>query len=348
MTSPATLVTTPPRRALRQNSSQNFATGMLMGDTCALALAITVAVVLRFGGTFDIPLYLKLVGFVPVYLTTFYLSGLYPGIALNPVTELQGVLKSVSVGYLLFVLTTFLGHNASAYSRLVVLASWALSLIAVPFARLLVRRIFSRSSWAGRAVIFTEGPNGQRLASSIYRCPWLGLRVVGTLGPESLRFSMPKSMPFLGQFHLGPAYADSHGIDYAILAMPGASSTRIAEVIDDYASRFRYVMIVPDLVGVSTLGVQAHDLGGVLGLKVDHRLLHRWPRIIKRTCDVLVGGLGLVALLPLLFGIWLAIRLTSSGSPFYKHERIEKTGTLLRWSSSAPWCRTLTRFSTNT
>lgn len=97
-------------------------------------------------------------------------------------------------------------------------------------------------------------------------------------------------------------------------------------IIERYASRFHHVFIIPNLFGVSSLDVDARDLGGVLGVKVSHRLLHRTPQLFKRAFDLGMACAGGVLLAPVIAGAWLMVRLTSKGPGFYGHPRIGRSG----------------------
>jgi hypothetical protein len=71
--------------------------------------------------------------------------------------------------------------------------------------------------------------------------------------------------------------------------MPDKTSQELATVVERHASRFHHVLILPGLVGIPSLGVDARDLGGILGVKVSHRLLQRTPQTVKRAVDLVAA-----------------------------------------------------------
>ena len=111
-----------------------------------------------------------------------------------------------------------------------------------------------------------------------------------------------------------------------IVAMPNARGSEVAELLEHHAARFHHVLIIPDLFGVSSLGVDARDLGGILGVRISHRLLYRTPQLVKRAFDLAAATAGSVALAPLIAAIWAAVRLTSAGPGFYAHRRLGQRG----------------------
>lgn len=60
------------------------------------------------------------------------------------------------------------------------------------------------------------------------------------------------------------------------------------------------------------------------------RRVPRWWRVTKRTTDLLVGGLALVASSPLLFLTAAAIVVVSPGSPFFMQTRVGRGGKVFR------------------
>jgi Undecaprenyl-phosphate galactose phosphotransferase WbaP len=70
----------------------------------------------------------------------------------------------------------------------------------------------------------------------------------------------------------------------------------------------------------------AHEFGDVAGLRIDERLLLPLPRVTKRTADILLTMVGGVFILPLVFVITCAIKLTSPGPAFYSQKRIGRGG----------------------
>src|SRR5439155_19536184 len=135
---------------------------------------------------------------------------------------------------------------------------------------------------------------------------------------ELARGAAPMSAPLSAAISL----AEDYRVRYAIIAMPETHGYELAQIVERYASRFHHVFIIPDLSGISSLSVDARDLGGVLGVKVSHRLLHRTPQAVKRSVDLLTAVAGAVVLLPFFALMAVLIRLTTRGPAFYGHERV--------------------------
>ena len=70
-------------------------------------------------------------------LIKFFAPALYPGLGLHYIDELRKLVTSLSLTFVILAAVTFVLHNALIFSRLVLLLTWALSVVLVPFGRYL-------------------------------------------------------------------------------------------------------------------------------------------------------------------------------------------------------------------
>jgi Undecaprenyl-phosphate galactose phosphotransferase WbaP len=116
--------------------------------------------------------------------------------------------------------------------------------------------------------------------------------------------------------------ARAMGISHAIVAMPEAPRAQLLALLESHASTFPHVYVIPDLDGLSSLGIHARDMCRMLTLELRKSLLLPGPRIAKRAMDLAVAIAVTVAFLPLLALIVLLIKLESRGPAFYSQERV--------------------------
>lgn len=293
-------------------------------DALAVFLSAAAAVLARYalGGDFTLGFYLTMVPALAILPAAFALSGLYSVVALHPAIELQRIVRATTVSYILLAASTFFARDAEAYSRAILLASWALTLVAVPVGRLAARHAFGKRDWWGEAaIVLGGGPAAQAVSRILRERPSIGLRPVGLLDDLAPDRPDPAAAPYLGPLSRAPQLA-AGGLRYAIIAMPGLPSARLADAVETYASRFPNVLIIPDLFGISSLGVETRDFGGVLGVAVRHRLLDRVPRLAKRAFDVALSAALLAILAPFLAIIAISIWTMSPGPVLYSHRRL--------------------------
>ena len=299
-------------------------------DALAVFLAAALVVLTRYwmGGHFELAFYLRMSVVTGLFLISYAVIGLYPGLALHPVVELQYISHGTTLTVLLLGTLTFFQRDAEAYSRSILLVSWVLIIPAVCAARAMLRRLLGRTSWWGEhVVILGAGRAGRSVADFLHSRPGTGLRVAAILDddPEKLHLAR-NSAPFVAPLSAAPSLAEQSGIRYAIIAMPDARGRELSAIVEGHASRYHHVFIIPDLFGVSSLGVDARDLGGLLGVRVSHRLLHFFPSLFKRVFDVTAACLGSLVLSPVFVTAYVLVRLTSSGPGFFAHSRIGLDG----------------------
>jgi Undecaprenyl-phosphate galactose phosphotransferase WbaP len=168
-------------------------------------------------------------------------------------------------------------------------------------------------------LVLGSGQSGQTVVETLSKSPWIGLKIVSVLDKidENLRSS-------IGHSDSVNTLIRNERVNYAILAMPAESRREFFQNFEWHAERFRHVIVLPDLFGLSSLGVTAEDIGGILGLEIKQALLQRWPQFLKRVLDLAVTIIGGSLVLPLCLLICLAIKLTSSGPVVYGQRRIGK------------------------
>jgi Undecaprenyl-phosphate galactose phosphotransferase WbaP len=306
-------------------------TTLLLGlsDQIALSMAILASAALRhhFEGQFDLRIYLDLWPVLALFTIVYFLCGLYPGVVFNWVTEIKQVAAATTVVYLILAALIYMFRVPEAYSRLVFLMAWAMSLGFVPLMRNLLRTQFGGRNWWGyRVLVLTGGKAGAKLLRKLDQQPELGFRVAAVLHDEADSHGSGLCVPEWWGWEKAAILASHHNISRAILLLPQAPAKQMLKLLHTYAKPFSHLYIVPDLEGLSSLGIQAHDLSHVLALEVRNKLLLPSSRLIKRVIDLLLGGAIAVVTLPLILLITALIKLDSRGPAFYGQVRIGLRG----------------------
>ncbi|HEY3321503.1 MAG TPA: undecaprenyl-phosphate galactose phosphotransferase WbaP [Planctomycetota bacterium] len=318
---------------------------LVFSDLFVLAAAVMGTAYIRSfqWKDFDLSLYWSLWPALAVCALAFAVLRLYPVVAYSPVEELRRTTLAITALYIALAAATFLLRGAELYSRSIFLISWALSLIAVPLARSLLRWICAGQSWWGvPVVILGAGKTGHLVVRSLLQRPALGLKPVAVLDDDPDKqdtycglqniikpsgASATCGVPVLGNLELAPTLAREYGLKYAIVAMPGVPHERLLELLERYADTFTHLIVVPDLFGFSSLRVPAKDLGGILGLEMQQQLLLPGPRFAKRFLDIISTVIGGTCMMPLIGLLMLLIKLESRGPVFYGHTRIGRGNT---------------------
>lgn len=86
------------------------------------------------------------------------------------------------------------------------------------------------------------------------------------------------------------------------------------------------LLVAPGLVEVAGPRLHIRPVIGVPLLHVDQPRFTGWPRVLKRTSDIVLTTVGLVLLAPLLIAVAIGIRLQDGGPVFFRQVRIGKNG----------------------
>lgn len=301
---------------------------IVLADLVALVSSGLAAVVIRYwlSGHFSPSYYLGLLPSVALFMVMFGVVGLYPGLAANPIEEFRGLLRAITITYLMIIVTTFFSGQAHYYSRSTFILAWLITMLALPTSRMAMRSWCSRQSWWGiPAVILGAAGAGQEILQTLKKRPTLGLRPVAILDDYSLTnpsFFAHSTDVFWGDLSQAAEFAQRYRASYAIIAMPQLKSRQLAAFLSEYAQEFSHVLVIPDLFGISSLWVSTKDMGGVLGLEISQTLSRSLPQLLKRLLDlILVVAISTLSL-PGFIAICVCARLSSSGPIFYGQKRI--------------------------
>ena len=125
--------------------------------------------------------------------------------------------------------------------------------------------------WGIPAVIFGAGETGKLVVDRLLDNLKLGYIPVLLLDDNPLLAGEYRGVPIITGINLGSRIASSGEVQTAIIAMPEVDHRRLGEIIVQQAMEFRRV-IIPDIIGISSLWMTVQDLDGILGLLTDQEL----------------------------------------------------------------------------
>jgi lipopolysaccharide/colanic/teichoic acid biosynthesis glycosyltransferase len=242
--------------------------------------------------------------------------------------------------------------------------AWGLAILLVPLLRGCLRMYLPKRPWWGHAVVVIgAGRVGRAVVQTLLRRPQLGLKPVAILddNPKRLgsvrvawgqddmvlepvseafaadmdtpsersaveQFAVVEGVPVVGGIDLAAALAQRLQIRSVVIAMPEMDVVGVLNLIERFGDSFTNVVVIPDLFNLAHFGAPTRYLGGVLGIEVQRQLMHRGPRVAKRTMDIALTLLGGLMILPLLVFLALLLKLDSRGSVFYRQRRLGQDG----------------------
>ncbi len=263
-------------------------------------------------------------------LCSLMATGLYPGVTINPVEELRRSTLSITVAFLGLFAATFLLHDLSE-SRLIYVLGYIFTAFLVPVFRAGTRGMFSTCNWWGSPVaILGFGTTGKRVLDTLTKNRRIGLRPVAVLDDNPERYVDADPQFTRGPLSRCREVTQNQRISYGIVCMPGLSREDLLQRLDQYSGCFGHVLIIPNLIGMTCLGISAKELGGIVGLEVKHQLLRPSAQLAKRLLDIVITVLLAPAVIFLTVLFATLIKFESKGPVFYANERIGYRGKKFR------------------
>lgn len=247
--------------------------------------------------------------------------------------EAKEIVKAIALvalvdGFLQYVVKDY-------FSRLWLLQAWIWALLFVPMARIGMRHVLKRyGSWTAPVLIIGSRENAAEAAQVLEDEPYLGYEVAGTLDLAELtaerNASDPSSLLYRAGGQLSAALklaCERHGARFVVLAPSPEEMASLDNILRALHRARIAFSIVPPVKGIGALALEAgnffsHDL---VMLTLADNLNRPLARLMKRSFDLVVASMALLALLPFFGIVSMLIRL-DGGPAFYGHRRVGEKG----------------------
>ncbi|NOZ95650.1 MAG: exopolysaccharide biosynthesis polyprenyl glycosylphosphotransferase [Acidobacteria bacterium] len=304
---------------------------LMASDLAAVALSCFMAYLLWAHPVRhqSLAMYRPLFPLVLLFPLSYLQAGLYPGFGLGAVETLRLLSVRTSFVFVAVAAMTFALKLSDVFSRMTVAIAWGLSLATVPLLRYLVLGLVRRLAWWAEPVLIIGCASIVRsLTGSLSRSMSIGYRPVAQLlVADEEAAGHVGVLPVLGTLEDAPAVA-SRGFNVALIAEEQEDRHwKLLEYVHQY---FRHVIVLRPVGGTPLFGVTVRNFGDVFGLEFTNELLKRRNRIVKRTVDVFLGSVGLVAGIPVMALAALGVQLFSRGPVFFVQEREGLGGRTIR------------------
>jgi Undecaprenyl-phosphate glucose phosphotransferase len=213
-------------------------------------------------------------------------------------------------------------------SRVTMVLFWALTVVSILAARRtgwgVVRTLRSHGYNQTFSLIVGSGRGARRLANTLLRVNWLGIKNIGFV--EENTSALSADLDVLGDFAQLPELITRYQVSHVFIALPFNRYDDVRRVFAILSQTVVEVRLVPDLPNLAGLSLTTANLDGLplVGLRESpHFGLNI---VVKRSMDVVLALFGLIVLSPLLALIALLVKLTSPGPIFYRQERCGLNG----------------------
>ena len=247
-------------------------------------------------------------------------------------SEWLDIAKASTLGVLVLIASMTFLFRSYDYSRLVIAIFWASSIVAVSLSRAVFRealRVARRRGFNQRhAVVIGGGEPAAEILRVLRRRPDVGVRVVGVLSDK--REVEGLGVRWLGAPEDVQSVIVSAHLDIVIIALPHADAGRLTTILSEIGDEPVDIHLVPDVFNLVSLRGGIEDFEGLPVIRLRESPLHGWNRVLKRGVDLALGTSALVAGLPVMLAIALAVRLDSPGPILYRQERMGLDGRRFR------------------
>ena len=173
------------------------------------------------------------------------------------------------------------------------------------------------------AAIIGSGRNAQRLLFALQRSTWTGFRVsyfVDDLAEDRPR--QLRGVPVRGQMADLERIVEEEPVDSIFIALQAGQADRTTQILETLGKSMADIRLVPEVNPLFTMRPDISRFEGIPILSLRQSPLYGANAILKRSFDLVVGGICLlIAALPLAV-IAVAVKLTSPGPALYRQRRM--------------------------
>jgi Undecaprenyl-phosphate glucose phosphotransferase len=245
----------------------------------------------------------------------------------NPVSECARLTVAWSIVLLIAVAVVFFAQLGGMYSRLWLSSFYGIALFALFGARLFVYGIVRRWSREGRldrrAVVVGGGDPGEHLVTALDREQESDVHLVGIFDDrgDDRAPTACAGLQKLGTVDDLVEFARRTRIDLVIFSLPISAEGRILQMLKKL-----WVLPVDIRLSAHTNKLQFRPrsysyIGSVPVIDVFDRPIADWDVVMKWLFDKVVGSLALLAALPVMAIVAIAIKLDSRGPVLFKQRR---------------------------
>lgn len=308
---------------------------LMVGDVIVIYLSFTLGAAIR---TLLIPWlhgrglwasFNSVVGLEIFYIVSiFSIFSLYPGYGLTSVTEIERLVKSTSVAFILFGITVYVLRIFTNFPRSIYLFTWLISIVLLSVWRIMLRNRLSLMPFYGsKFVLVLENDGDLSIIDVIRRCRRLGWTAAAalSLGKDvDLEGVGNENLIILKNLDELSDYNQNAGIDTVFVS--NQLLDKDSSLLRRLTNNFKRIVMVYPFSDMGSVWVKPLDLEGQLGLELSFHLLEPWALVFKRGVDLIFSILLLLILSPLVLLLAIIIRVDSPGPVFFSHRRVGKGG----------------------
>jgi undecaprenyl-phosphate galactose phosphotransferase len=316
---------------------------LLAIDLCALAVALTLAYIIRAnllpilykGFPLEMPQNLSTrLWWLPLVIIGYLVyEGLYTK-RHSFWRECGYLTKVVTLSYIIAMAIITLAKTGSEVSRTFLVLSWMLTMFFLPAFRYAGKNALAKAGiYRRRVLVLGAGETGELMAKALNSEPYMGYQIIGFLDDDPQKKQKTfgvngDKVRVLGGFRDAEHIMSAMGVRNLIVAAPGLPAADLVSLVNRLQKASESVMLVPDLFGIPIMCAEADFFFNerFLALNLRNNLASRSNILMKRAFDIVAGTAVLLLLSPLMLSIAMAIRMESKGPVIFAHRRVGRNG----------------------
>jgi Undecaprenyl-phosphate galactose phosphotransferase WbaP len=276
--------------------------------------------VLNFSVSIDVSSFL-----IPIaagFLLLNFELGLYPGVRLSPVEDLRRLVVSVTCMFIVWGVGVAVRQGGLSVQWWFLGAVYLACLVTLPICRGWARQLLGKwTRWGIPVLICGNDPATVRLYQWLSDNRHLGMRPVGIIADRDALEVGEDDTWYAGSWEQAHEVAVERGVYWAVVLPPEMKHAAISALIADYLYTMPHVHVLSEITGVPDHW-NPQQIDGLTGIHLQQNLMLPLPRLTKRCMDLVAASVGSILLLPLLFYIAVAVKMSSRGPIVYSHERL--------------------------
>lgn len=261
-------------------------------------------------------------------LVAFRFAGLYEIHRLRRFREeIVAVGRGVGLLALLVMSTNFARHSGYE-SRAAMLLFAALTFFGILICR---RATWSTIGWLrargfnqSHALIVGSGRLARRTARSLEQASWMGIQTVAYV--DDVPGRCPMDRPIVGPIEELPRLVQELHIEHVFIALPMNRYAETRRVFDALSQTTVDVRLIADVPALSSVSLTTSHLHGMTFIGLRESPYFGLNLYVKRTMDIILATLALLALAPLFAVVAALIKIVSPGPILYRQERCSLNG----------------------
>ena len=264
---------------------------------------------------------------VPAYIILYYFFNMYTSKRTSRKKyEVYGILKSNTVGVLLFLVVLYV-INQPNFSRTMIVIFSIINIVLTTLSRQILRNAlhyFRRKGYNLKYILLVGYSRAaEEYITRINANPQWGYVVRGVLDDRVPRGTLYKGVKVLGRIDNLTIILPENKLDEIAITLALEDYGRLEEIVDLCEKSGVHTKFIPDYNSLIPSRPYTEDLMGLPVINIRYvPLTNTLNLILKRCVDIIGSVLGLIIVSPIMILTAAAVKLSSPGPIIFKQERI--------------------------